>query len=117
MAETYGIYDLRALPAVTTATLACGLRDSSRTKQHLIDVDIPLELQIQVGIFDVLRWIKWSKTKDAETGSNCPESLLAKLLGIDQPQTTETVTAFATADEFERRRIEILGGTDNADIR
>ena len=34
-AETYGIYDFRALPAFTLATLAVGLRDDSRIKMKM----------------------------------------------------------------------------------
>ena len=110
MAETYSVYNMRALPVFTAATLACGLRDDSRVKRHLFDVKVPLELQLQIGIFDLLRWIQWSKTKSAETGDDYPEPLLAKVLGIDKDQTDQTVTAFDSAEEFEKRRKELLKG-------
>lgn len=35
MAETYGVYDLRALPVQTTAVLAQGLRADSRIMTRL----------------------------------------------------------------------------------
>lgn len=35
MAETYGVYDLRALPVQTTAVLAQGLRADSRIMARL----------------------------------------------------------------------------------
>lgn len=36
MAETYGVYDLRALSVDTLATLSFGLRENSRIKQKLM---------------------------------------------------------------------------------
>lgn len=44
-AETYGIYDLSVVPVKTRATLASGLRDTSRIKSRLAGVTvIPLEI-------------------------------------------------------------------------
>jgi hypothetical protein len=39
MAETYHVYDMRALPTKTVATLACGLREDSRIKLKMAGVD------------------------------------------------------------------------------
>lgn len=35
LAETYGVYDFRALPVATVAVLACGLRADSRIAARL----------------------------------------------------------------------------------
>lgn len=38
LAETYHIYDIRALPVMTLAVLCCGLRDNSRIKMKMAGV-------------------------------------------------------------------------------
>ena len=38
MAETYHVYDLRALPVETLATLAAGLRENSRVKMKMAGI-------------------------------------------------------------------------------
>lgn len=57
MAETYHIYDMRALPAETLATLACGLREDSRIKMKRAGLKyVPLEVLL-VRVHDLLlRW-------------------------------------------------------------
>lgn len=57
MAETYHIYDMRALPVETLATLACGLREDSRIKLKESGLKyVPLEVLL-VRVHDLLlRW-------------------------------------------------------------
>ena len=57
MAETYHIYDMRALPVETLATLACGLREDSRIKLKMSGLKyVPLEVLL-VRVHDLLlRW-------------------------------------------------------------
>lgn len=57
MAETYHIYDMRALPVETLAVLACGLREDSRIKLKESGLKyVPLEVLL-VRVHDLLlRW-------------------------------------------------------------
>jgi hypothetical protein len=65
----------------------------------------PMETILLMAILDDVRWIRWSKTKDAQKNKNMPESVLQPFLGKkERPK----ITAFRTAEEFERRRAEII---------
>ena len=103
LAETYHIYDLRAVPVATLARLCCGLRENSRIKMKMSGAKMPFETLLMVAILDELRWLKWSKTKDAQKNRKAPKSMLNKILN------EEKVTSFATAEEFEKRLADIRG--------
>ena len=53
-AETYHIFDYEALPVSLAATLAVGLRDSSRIKQLMSYRKAPVETILLAGIVDRL---------------------------------------------------------------
>lgn len=104
LAETYNIYDVKAVPVSTLARLSCGLRENSRIKLKMSGAKLPFETMVMIGILDELRWMKWSKTKDAQKNRKQPKSLLNQILNEDK------VTSFATAEEFEKRLKAIQGG-------
>lgn len=54
MAETYHIYDVRALPVKMLATLACGLRDDSRIKLKITGATHYPPFVLLMRIHDVL---------------------------------------------------------------
>lgn len=105
LAETYNIYDLRAVPVSTLARLSCGLRDNSRIKLKMRGAKAPVETILLMAILDDVRWLRWSKTKDAQKNKNMPESVLQSFTGNKKPSK---ITAFKTAEEFEKRRAEII---------
>ena len=76
---------------------------------------MPFDTVLRMACVDALNWLKWSKTRDAEKGRNMPKSLLQELMWIGDKK--ETITAFDSAADFERRKAEIIGGNRNADIR
>lgn len=83
MAETYGVFDIKRLPAKLAATLAVGLRDNSRVKraksgQKYDDMTLLLAYAV-----DLLAWLKWSRTEDGVNGINHPESIFNLFLGND----------------------------------
>lgn len=81
MAETYGIYDLRALPVSTLATLAVGLRDDSRIKMHMHGAKISRIETLLAAAVDRLSMLWWAKTEDARSNANRPKSMpIADLL-------------------------------------
>lgn len=108
-AETYGVLDIGALPVQTAAVLAAGLRDDSRIKMKLSGVAVRSELLLLAAAVDRLSFLVWSKTEDAETGENCPGSIVDLLTG--KPDEGE-LEAYDTAEEFEKARADILGGED-----
>lgn len=107
LAETYGIYDYRSLPARTVATLSCGLRDDARIKMKLAGEKLTFEQMIQVKVYDLLNWIAWTKTKSAQEGGIPPKMLLEELLG---PEKKTEEFAFSSGEEFETYRKMMLGG-------
>lgn len=107
LAETYGIYDYRSLPASTVATLSCGLRDNARIKMKLAGERLTFEQALLVKVYDALNWIAWTKTKSAQDGGAPPDMLMEKLLG-EEKKTEEF--AFSSGEEFEACRKRMLGG-------
>lgn len=109
LAETYNIYDMRALPARRVALFAVGLRDNSRIKMLLADSKFTFSEILLINIYDALNLELWTKTKDATKGKNKPESLYKKLMGInDQTKKESKNMTFNSAEEYEKIRRELL---------
>ena len=106
MAETYHVLDWRALGLPLAATLAGGLRETSRTCMALNHAPITTDTLLLGAMADSLQLLVWSKTKDAQHGRNRPAPVLDTLLGTARRK----VTGFATAAEFEAAKAEILKG-------
>ena len=109
LAETYGIYNYRQLPADRVAVFVYGLRNDSRIKMAMADTTLPLNTMLQAGILDRLSILIWQKTADAQTGKNRPASIVDLLTG--NAQEPETVS-FASGKEFEETRNKILKGVE-----
>lgn len=108
-AETYNIYDIRALPARRVALFAVGLRDNSRIKMLLADSKFTFSEILLINIYDSLNLELWTKTKDATKGKNKPESLYKKLMGInDQTKKESKNMTFDSAEEYEKIRKKLL---------
>lgn len=108
LAETYGVYDYRALPVETLAALSVGLRDNSRIKTKLSGVTVVPELLIEAIIADRLGTLVWMNSEDGRNGTNYPESIAAKLLGEDRQEND--IEAFDTAEQFEDAWARMTGG-------
>ncbi len=109
LAETYNIYDMRALPARRVALFAVGLRDNSRIKMLLADTKFTFSEILLINIYDALNLELWTKTKDATKGKNKPESLYKKLMGInDQAKKESKNMTFDSAEEYEKIRKKLL---------
>ena len=107
MAETYGIYDIRALPARRLAVLAVGLRENSRIKVKMSGMQVPLGDLMTAAMVDRLSWMVWAQSKDGQRGINKPEQLVEKLLGHDEEETKKNV-AYEESEDFEAARKRIL---------
>ncbi len=105
LAETYGIFDLQALPLSKIATYSDGLRDNSRIKMKIAGTRVSTETLLLASAVDQLNFIAWSKTEDAQHGHGRPKSVVAVLTNPPERENE----SFTTADEFERMRNEILG--------
>lgn len=108
MAETYRIYDYRALPPGRAAVLACGLHEDARINMKMRKQEVTLDTLLHAIIADQARLLVWSKTKDGEKNRNRPESIAEKLL--QGPDKEDKVKAFVTADDFAKAFQRLAGG-------
>lgn len=104
LAETYGIHDYRSYPLGYIATLAHGLRDSSRIKMKLEGQELNLELLLLASMCDKLTLLLYSNTKDAEKGKNYPKLIMDTLIKKDND-----ILTFSSSEDFEKKRGEIIG--------
>ena len=101
LAETYGIFDLRALPATTLAVLACGLSDDSRIKRKMSGIETRSDILLLASAVDRLSILVWMQSKDAQHGRNRPPSITRQLLrgSEEREQLFESGEAFMAARE------------------
>lgn len=104
LAETYGIFDYKRLPARRVASFAMGLRPNSRIKLRMSGASVDTNTLLLASAVDQLRLLVWSKTKDAEKGRNKPSSIAAMLTA---PPAREGET-YATGKDFEAARAALL---------
>lgn len=108
-AETYHIYDYKALPVSYAAALACGLGPDSRIKMAISGAKVPTDVALQAAIIDRLSLLLWMQTEDGAKGRNRPKSLLDELTS-EKPENP--VSAFASGDEFMRMWAMLAGKED-----
>ena len=99
LAETYGVLDWRALPLRTVAALSAGLRDNSRIKLKMADMQVGQDTLLLAAAVDRLSLLVWAKTKDAEKGRNRPTSIFDRLTGQEEKKKDE-INAYDSADAF-----------------
>lgn len=111
LAETYGIFDYRSLPAQLVATFAVGLRDNSRIKTKMNGMERPFDEYMLAAIYDGINWLCWSKTKDGQKGRNMPNRMIDLFFG-NKEKTTEALNnyeVFNSPEEFEAFRASLVG--------
>lgn len=107
LAETYGIYDMQALPVPTLAALASGLRDDSRIKLKMSGAKVDLKTLLLAVAVDDLQFLKWAKTTAAQNGTNYPKSIVQALMQVEtRPQNV----AYASGEEFDAAWKRLSGG-------
>ena len=99
LAEVYGIFDHRALPATLLAALTVGLREDSRIKMKLAGQKLTKLETLAAATVDRLSMLVWLNSEDGRKGENRPVSVLSMLLG-EEPEE-KPVEGFETAEEFE----------------
>ena len=102
LAETYGIYDMSALPVRTIATLSAGLRDNSRIKMKAAGMKVSHDTLISAALFDRVGNLMYMLS---DGKGEHPQHILDSLLGNGQGKQCR---GFATASEFELARQRII---------
>ena len=109
LAETYQIYNYRALPLHLVAVLANGLGPDSRIRQRQYGLKIGLSKFLLAQINDNLIALRWMLSEDGHKDRNRPDFISPKFL-IQNEYTGQ----FSTPDEFEafRARMTREEGSD-----
>ena len=101
MAETYGIFDIKRVPARLLATLAVGLRDDSRVKRAKSSTKYDNKTILLARIADLLLWLKWSRTEDGVNGTNYPGTpMIDYFLGREAPKLEKDFMVFDSPEDF-----------------
>ena len=101
LAETYGVFNYRAFPPRTVATLCFGLSVNSRVRSRQMGLSVPLDTFLAAQTVDAIRMLCWLNSKDGEKNQNRPDTISDKLI-LKEPVSDNG--RFADPDEFERYR-------------
>ena len=110
MAETYHIFDFRALPVKILATLCYGLRPDSRIKMAIAETPVTQSEILLAGIVDRLGQISWMLSADGQKGINYPASVLDMLLGNQKGEGNGAIQTFDSPEEYEAAMRAAKGG-------
>ena len=113
LAETYQIYDYRRLPLKMVAVFSFGLREASRIKMKMKDIEVPIETMLLAGIQDKLNVLIWQQTKDGMNGRNYPKSMVAMLTKSQQASKTSDLIGFESSEDFLKEREKLLRKEDD----
>lgn len=100
LAEYYHILNYRELSSDLVATLILGLSENSRTKRFFSNTIATIEQIMLAHIADNLRFISWTKTKNAK-GKYNEKSFVKILNGEYKKESDDELVSFATVEEYE----------------
>ena len=109
LAETYGVFDMKALPIQTVAALAAGLREESRIKMHLTGRKATRVETLLAAVLDGVNRITWLLSAVCPHEGEGPKSVLRAILGQEGPQGNEAATVFTSPEDFERTWAQLTG--------
>lgn len=109
LAETYGIFDYRALPLETLAVLSVGLRENSRIKMKLSGAKVQPDILLLAEAIDRLGVLVWFNSEDGQKGMNRPKSIVSMLTGDFKESDIES---FDTGEEFDTEWQRITKGVE-----
>ena len=105
MAETYHIYDYKALRPSMAAILAVGLPADSRIKRKLAGQRYDTKTLLLACIADSLNILVWFNSKDGQNNTNRPKSILSELTGEKEQEELE---AYDSIEAYEAARKKIM---------
>jgi len=108
LAETYGIFDYRALPVPLLATLAAGLREESRSKMNLAGSKIRRSEILLAAAVDRLSTIAWLLSNVCPAEGERPKSVLRAILGMNVENSNDAIS-FESPEEYEAEWLRRTG--------
>lgn len=103
-AEVYHVFDWRALPLRTAATLANGLGQDSRIARKLSGLPVKMDTLLLATVADALHILVWQNTRDGKKGKNRPMLIAEKLT-----ETPKEESGFDSVADFRKWRDELIG--------
>lgn len=97
-AETYGVFNYKALPARTAAVLAAGLGVDSRIQRKLSNSKLPVNTALLALILDSLNHLTWMLATNSDEIPH-PASIYDALTGAER-KPAGAVEGFATGEDF-----------------
>lgn len=97
LAETYGIYDYKAMSPSLIATLAVGLPDSSRVMRKYSGVNLTTDQMLLALIVDGINIGIWQRA--GAKRSKRPQSIFKKLTEKKKPK--DELMSFGSPEEYE----------------
>ena len=113
LAETYHIYDYRAVPVRLLATLAAGLRPDSRICLSMTGSKISTTETLLAGLFDRVGHLVWMLSEDGQKGRNQPQRVLDMLLDNQPSEDVGLYQSFDSVAGFEAALAAAKGGGMN----
>lgn len=110
LAETYHIFNYRALSPRTVAVLSVGLRDDARIKRKMTGRQYTTEQLFLAQIIDRLSMLVWFQTEDGHKNQNRPQSFVDIILGRVE-DTTKKYNTYKSSADFETARNQLLHKT------
>jgi len=109
MAETYQIYDYRAVPCKLLGTLAAGLREDSRIRMKASGVKAGDDTRLLADIADATHMLVWFQSEDGQKGRHRPKSISKHFYEQEKVDHSHDLTR----EEYNKIRNEILKGKHN----
>ncbi len=97
LAETYHIYDLKALPVLTLAALSFGLREDSRIKMKLAGLTYIPPVFLLASTCDNIALLRYNLFASENDG--LPTLYMDRILGKEQPE--RETEGYQTAEECQ----------------
>ena len=98
LAETYGIYDYKAMKPSLIATLAVGLPESSRVMRKYSGIPLSIDQMLLAMIEDSLNGLIWGL--GGKKSAKKPKSIF-KMLTEREKQSKDELMSFRSPEEYE----------------
>ena len=107
LAETYGIFDYHGVPVRLLGTLVSGLGRNSRVRTKREGREASIEAIMLAELYDLICEIVWAR--GGKKGTKPKSALEVFELTVKEEKKSDVVS-FASIEEFERTRNQILKG-------
>lgn len=109
LAESYGLFDYKTVPARLLGTLAAGLREDSRSKMLAYGQKVNKTEMLLAALMDGVNRIAWMLAAICPREGEPPKSVLDALMGRAETEAEEGMTP----EEYEEAWQQLTGVNHN----